>query len=65
MFSFVNDTVLDPFVGTATTMVAAAEAGRNSIGVEIDPKYWRLARNRLGKVFPSMTAKRTVEFLHW
>jgi len=51
MFSFVNDTVLDPFVGTGTTMVAAAKAGRNSIGVEIDPKYWRLARDRLGRVF--------------
>lgn len=65
MFSFVNDTVLDPFVGTGTTMVAAAKAGRNSVGVEIDPKYWRLARNRLGGVLPSMTAKRTVEFLRW
>jgi len=65
MFSFVNDTVLDPFVGTGTTMVAAAKAGRNSIGVEIDPKYWRLARDRLGRGLPSITAKRTAEFLRW
>jgi len=63
MFSFVGDTVLDPFVGTGTTMVAAARAGRNSIGVEIDPKYWRIARDRLNKVLPSMTSRRTVEFL--
>jgi DNA modification methylase len=63
MFSFVGDTVLDPFVGTGTTMVAAARAGRNSIGVEIDPAYWRLAQDRLNKVLPSMTARRTVEFL--
>ena len=47
MFSFAGDTVLDPFVGTGTTLVAAAEAGRNSIGVEIDPAYGRLAKERL------------------
>jgi len=65
MFSFVGDTVLDPFVGTGTTMAAAARAGRNSIGVEIDPIYWRLARNRLSKELPSITARRTTEFLKW
>ena len=35
MFSFVGDTVLDPFLGTGTTSLAAARSGRNSIGVEI------------------------------
>ncbi len=46
MFSFVGDTVLDPFCGSGTTMVAALSAGRNSIGVEIDPEYSRMvARN--------------------
>jgi len=43
MFSFVGDTVLDPFVGTGTTTIAAAKAGRNSIGIEIDPAYLRHA----------------------
>lgn len=62
MFSFVGDTVLDPFVGTGTTMVAAARAGRNSIGIEIDPEYYAFARARLNKALPSMTARRTVEF---
>jgi len=47
MFSFVGDTVLDPFMGTATTNVAAARWGRNSIGVEIDPQYFEQARSRL------------------
>jgi site-specific DNA-methyltransferase (adenine-specific) len=47
MFSFVGDTVLDPFCGTATTMVAALKAGRNSIGVEIDTEYCRMATSRL------------------
>jgi site-specific DNA-methyltransferase (adenine-specific) len=50
MFSFVGDTVLDPFVGTGTTLVAAAAAGRNAIGVEIDPAYARLARERLAAI---------------
>jgi DNA modification methylase len=43
MFSFVGDTVLDPFCGTGTTMVAALKYKRNSIGVEIDPEYCRMA----------------------
>ncbi|MEK6573688.1 MAG: site-specific DNA-methyltransferase, partial [Chloroflexota bacterium] len=41
MFSFAGDTVLDPFLGTGSTTVAAMKAGRNSIGIEIDPKYLR------------------------
>jgi DNA modification methylase len=46
MFSFVGDTVLDPFMGTGTTAVAAAKWGRNSIGVEISREYAELARRR-------------------
>ena len=47
MFSFVGDPVLDPFCGTATTMTAALKYGRNSIGVEIDTEYCKLAAARL------------------
>ncbi len=47
MFSFVGDTVLDPFMGTGTTSVAAATWGRNSIGVEVDPDYFAQAEKRL------------------
>jgi len=39
MFSFVGDTVIDPFCGTGTTMLAAMKANRNSIGIEIDKEY--------------------------
>ena len=46
MFSFVGDTVLDPFVGTGTTTLAAMHTGRSSIGVEIDPEYVKAARRR-------------------
>jgi site-specific DNA-methyltransferase (adenine-specific) len=47
MFSFAGDTVLDPFCGTGTTMLAALNVGRNSIGVDIDPEYCRFALHRL------------------
>ena len=47
MFSFVGDTVLDPFCGSGTTMVAALRTGRNSIGVEIDPEYCRMTAQYL------------------
>jgi len=47
MFSFHGDTVLDPFCGSGTTMLAALQWGRNSIGIEIDPDYCRLAARRL------------------
>lgn len=47
MFSFVGDTVLDPFLGTGTTAIAAARCGRNSIGYEIDPAYLTYAHKRV------------------
>jgi DNA modification methylase len=47
MFSFVGDTVLDPFSGTGTTTIAAIGCGRNSIGYEIDDHYVSLARRRI------------------
>jgi DNA modification methylase len=53
MFSFVGDTVLDPFSGTATTSVAAARWGRNSIAYEIEPAYHRLSIERLSELIRS------------
>jgi len=47
MFSFVGDTVLDPFMGTATTNLAGARWGRNTVGVETDPEYFSMAKARL------------------
>ena len=46
MFSFWDDTVVDPFCGTGTTMLAAMRENRHSIGVEIDPEYCQMALNR-------------------
>ncbi len=50
MFSFVADTVLDPFWGTGTTTVAAIGSARSSIGFEIEPRYLELGRDRLGQL---------------
>jgi len=47
MFSFVSDTILDPFSGTGTTSLAAARAGRNSIGIEVEESYRQLSLRRL------------------
>ena len=47
MFSFVGDTVLDPFSGTGTTTIAAGRWGRNSIGIEIDPHYFERSERRV------------------
>ncbi|PIU86324.1 MAG: methyltransferase [Deltaproteobacteria bacterium CG_4_9_14_3_um_filter_44_9] len=49
MFSFHEDTVLDPFCGTGTTMIAALRYGRNSIGIDIEPEYCRMAARYLKK----------------
>ena len=50
MFSFVGDTVFDPFSGLGTTMLAAMHMHRSSIGFEIEPDYVELAKNRLGSL---------------
>jgi len=47
MFSFVGDTVLDPFMGTGTTALACARWGRHSVGVELDAAYFEQARQRI------------------
>jgi site-specific DNA-methyltransferase (adenine-specific) len=49
MFSFYDDTVLDPFCGTGTTMIASLRYGRNSIGIDIDSEYCRMAARYLKK----------------
>lgn len=47
MYSFVGDTILDPFLGTGTTTAAAMQMQRNSIGIEVEPSYINMARKRL------------------
>lgn len=61
MFSFVGDTVLDPFCGSGTTMIAAMRANRNSIGVEIDPDYCKAIGDRLFRERVDLFSEETVE----
>ncbi|MGB7282040.1 MAG: site-specific DNA-methyltransferase [Candidatus Acidiferrum sp.] len=60
MFSFVGDTVLDPFLGTGTSTVAAAKWGRNSIGFEIDRHYYKLAQRRISEETSSLFSKAAI-----
>lgn len=50
MFSVKGDIVLDPYLGTGTTMLAAMNSGRNSIGFEIDPFFENIIKNRTKKI---------------
>ncbi|MEA3360513.1 MAG: site-specific DNA-methyltransferase [Thermodesulfobacteriota bacterium] len=62
MFSFQEDTVLDPFCGTGTTMVASLRHGRNSIGIDIDPEYCRMAARFLKKESSNLFLKTELIF---
>ena len=48
MFTFVGDTVLDPFLGSGTTLKVALELKRNAIGYEINEGYLEIIKNKLG-----------------
>ena len=62
MFSFAGDFVLDPFCGTATTLLAAMQCSRNGLGVEIDPAYFALAADRLIAANTSLFGSSLLEF---
>lgn len=63
MFSFVGDVVLDPFAGTGTTLAAAMKHGRNSIGVEIEPKYIQMAAQRLKQQAPDLFTEHRLDII--
>lgn len=54
LHSYVEDTVLDPFVGSGSTTIAAAATHRNSIGYEIDPAYAEIAKRRIRAEAPTV-----------
>ena len=62
MFSFTGDVVLDPFAGTATTVLACMKSARNSVGVEIDAAYCRMAARRMLQEQQSMFSTARVQF---
>jgi site-specific DNA-methyltransferase (adenine-specific) len=47
LYTFEDDVVLDPFVGSGTTAIAALQAGRHYVGYELEPAYADLARQRI------------------
>jgi modification methylase len=54
MYSLIGDTVLDPFLGMATTTLAAMAAGRHSIGCEIDPRFSDAVTGRIEAERPGL-----------
>jgi DNA modification methylase len=44
----VEDWVLDPFLGSGTTIKAAKDLGRNSVGIELNPKYLKRIEEKVG-----------------
>ena len=46
-YSYVGDTVLDPFAGSGTTGVSCTKTGRNFIGIELDPQYYEIAQKQI------------------
>lgn len=50
-------TVLDPFLGSGSTAIAACQLGRNCIGLELNPEYVEMARQRIGKALRPTTAR--------
>ncbi len=51
LFSFKEDTILDPFSGSGTTMIESISNGRKSIGIEISSKFCEMSRNRIQQEF--------------
>lgn len=56
LFSFAGDTVLDPFVGTGTTSLAAMNVGRNSIGIDCDQTFIAMAKEKMQRAHLSLRA---------
>ena len=61
MFSFVGETVLDPFLGSGTTTLAARKLGRNSVGYEINQEFLPLIRSKTETAEPELFDAATVE----
>lgn len=63
MFSFVGDTVLDPFLGSGTTTLAAVNLDRNSIGYEINEEFLPLIKDKIGVSNGTLFSEAEVEII--
>ncbi len=52
LYTYAGDLVVDPFMGSGSTLVAAAKVGRRYVGYDLDPAYVEIARARVGEVVP-------------
>ena len=59
MHTYENDLVLDPFLGSGSTMVAAARTGRRYVGYDLDPGYCELAKGRVAEELSEKTGLAT------
>jgi len=63
MFSFVGDTILDPFLGSGTTTLAAKNSNRNSCGFEINYKFLDIIKNKIGYSEKALFNESVFEFI--
>ncbi len=63
MFSFVGDTILDPFLGSGTTSLSAMNLNRNSVGYEINNEFLSVIKHKLGIDKPKMFTDAEVEIV--
>ena len=64
MFSFVGDNVLDPFLGSGTTTLAAKNLNRNSVGYEINNNYLPTIKEKIGATKEDLFKNVTFEFIN-
>jgi len=62
LYTFKGDVVLDPFVGSGTTCIAALKTGRHFIGIDIDEGYVKIARERIDRCLHELSQRRLMEF---
>jgi site-specific DNA-methyltransferase (adenine-specific) len=58
LYTYLDDLVLDPFLGSGSTAVAATRTGRHYVGYEISQEYADLARKRIGEAIPAIVENR-------
>jgi DNA modification methylase len=63
MFSFIGDTVLDPFLGSGTTTLAARNLNRNSIGYEINEEFLPTIQEKLGQNQKALFQNANIDFI--
>ena len=60
LFTKEGDTVLDPFMGSGTTNLAADKMGRNSIGIEMLPEYYEMVKIQIASVEPNLFERKEI-----